>query len=62
MLTAQHRLLDLDICVSKKRKKCPPYVEPRIKWWNLKEEKVTVSGDKLIQMVNWSTNDNLETM
>ena len=37
-------------------------MEPRIRWWKLKEKEVENFKEKLIQEASWSVDDDIETM
>ncbi len=61
-ITTQHRLVVLDICISRRRKRCIRQRNPRIKWWGLKGKKQYVFKDKLIKEDKWNLDEDVGRM
>jgi hypothetical protein len=56
-ITSQHRLLVLDVAMKKQLRKMRDIKSSRIRWWNLKGEKVKMFGEKMLKEATWDLED-----
>ncbi|XP_077223408.1 uncharacterized protein LOC143857020 [Tasmannia lanceolata] len=61
-LVTQHRLVVLDICIKRWKRKDRDVRHPRTRWWDLKGEKLKMFKDRLLKEGPWSLDEETNIM
>ena len=61
-VVTQHRLLILDARIRMRFRKIKCKLDPKIKWWRLKENNQGVFVDRVVHEENWKAQDDLNTI
>ena len=56
-VVTQHKLLVLDIQIRRRFRKNKRKLDPKIKWWRLKEDNQEVFADQVVHEANWRAQD-----
>jgi hypothetical protein len=61
-VATQHRVLILDLRIRQYRKRDRHMIDPRIKWWALKEAKQGMFVERVVKEVDWCLEEDSESM
>ena len=56
-ITSQHRLTIIDVVMKKQLRKMRDFKNSRIRWWNLKGEKVEMFREEMLKKAIWDLED-----
>ena len=60
-VVTQHKLLILDIRIRRRFRKIKCKLDPKIKWWRLKEGNQGVFVDQVVHEADWKAHDDPNT-